>query len=133
MELLHIKINETIYTNILEDTYSAYPENVYHQAKRTDALNMIKVWAGAVYNINFSLLDLSKDNMTRLYKDLMKPNINIEFYDEYSGSYKMQDCYCKTPKPVIKRMAIDNTWILHDVLKLEFTANQKADWINNEV
>lgn len=128
---MHIKIGDLVFTNIERKNYKVIPRNVYAQAKRTrgKSLKMIKVRLGTVYDIKVTIFDLDKNNASDLQKEILKPEIDIEFYDTYSKEYKTQNCYCQDAELAIKRSFKDDTNILYEPLQLNITANQAADWV----
>lgn len=133
---MYIKLDDlTIIDNmILKNTYSATPKNVYKSAKRSQgkSLKMIKVLLGAVYEIKFKLnhMKITKEFASQLRQIIMKPEINVEFYDDYSASYKIQNFYCQDTEGKIRFTKKNDTKIYYDDIELVFTANQSADWIN---
>ena len=133
---MYIKLDDlTIPDNmILKDTYIATPKNVYKSAKRSQgkSLKMIKVLLGAVYEIKFTLnhMKMTKEFVSELRKVIMRPEINVEFYDDYSASYKIQNCYCQDTEAKIKVSKQNDSKILYNNIPLVFTSNQSADWIN---
>lgn len=132
---MYIKLDDLLIPEnmILPETYSATPKNVYSKAERSKgkSLKMIKVLLGAVYEINFSLnkMKLTKEFMNQLRQKVMKPEINVEFYDDYSASYKIQNCYCQDTD--FKVRLIRGELIKYTDTTLAFVANQSADWIAN--
>lgn len=130
---MYIKIDDLYIPDyaIVPKSYSATPKNVYSKAERSrgPSLRMVKVLLGAVYEIKFTLNNkkLSKEFVSSLRKKIMKPEINVEFYDEYSSSQKIQNCYCQDTEMKIRLIRGDN--LKYDDIALVFTANQSADWI----
>ena len=134
---MHIKLDDLNIEDkmILKESYSATPKNVYSKAERSKgpSLKMIKVWLGAVYEIKFTLnhLKLNKDFVSSLRQKIMKSEINVEFYDDYSKSYKTQNCYCQDTEAKIRLFKDNDNKIYYEDISLVFTANQAADWINS--
>ncbi len=132
---MYIKLDDLLIPEnmILPKTYSDTPKNVYSKAQRSrsKSLKMIKVLLGSVYEIKFTLNNkkLTKDFVSKLRKEVMKPEINVEFYDHYSSSQKIQNCYCQDTEMKIRLIRGDN--LKYDDIALVFTANQSADWIKN--
>lgn len=130
---MYIKIDDLYIPDnaIVPKSYSATPKNVYSKAERSrgPSLKMVKVLLGAVYEIKFTLNNkkLSKEFVSSLRQKIMKPEINVEFYDEYSSSQKVQNCYCQDTEMKIRLIRGDN--LKYDDIALVFTANQSADWI----
>lgn len=130
---MYIKIDDLYIPDnaIVPKSYSATPKNVYSKAERSrgTSLRMVKVLLGAVYEIKFTLSNkkLSKEFVSSLRQRIMKPEINVEFYDEYSSSQKVQNCYCQDTEMKIRLIRGDN--LKYDDIALVFTANQSADWI----
>ncbi len=130
---MYIKIDDLYIPDnaIVPKSYSATPKNVYSKAERSrgSSLRMVKVLLGAVYEIKFTLSNkkLSKEFVSSLRQKIMKPEINVEFYDEYSSSQKVQNCYCQDTEMKIRLIRGDN--LKYDDIALVFTANQSADWI----
>lgn len=134
---MHIKLDDLNIEGkmILKDSYSATPKNVYSKAERSKgkSLKMIKVLLGSVYEIKFTLdhIKLTKEFVSNLRKKIMKSEINVEFYDDYSKEYKIQNCYCQDTETKIRFMKKDDSKIFYNDIDLIFIANQSADWINN--
>ncbi len=132
---MHIKLDDLLIPDnmILPKSYSDTPKNVYSKAERSrgKSLKMIKVLLGSVYEIKFTLNNkkLTKDFVSALRKKVMKPEINVEFYDHYSSSRKTQNCYCQDTE--IKLRLIRGDDFRYEDIALVFTANQSADWIQN--
>lgn len=132
---MHIKLDELLISEemILKDTYDATPKNVYEKAKRSHgkSLKMIKVFLGTVYEIEFSLnhMKMNKEFVSSLRKKILQPEIDVEFYDDCSKSYKIQNCYCQDAK--MKKRFFRGDRIYYEDIPLIFVANQSANWINN--
>lgn len=130
---MYIKIDDLYIPDnaIVPKSYAATPKNVYSKAERSrgPSLKMVKVLLGAVYEIKFTLngKKLTKEFVSSLRKKIMKPEINIEFYDEYSLSQKTQNCYCQDTEMKIRLIRGEN--LKYDDIPLVFTANQSADWV----
>ncbi len=132
---MYIKLDDLLITEnmILPKSYSATPKNVYSKAERSrgKSLKMIKVLLGSVYEIKFTLdhMKLRKDFVSQLRQTIMKPEINVEFYDDYSSSQKVQNCYCQDTEMKLRLIRGDD--FRYEDIALVFTANQAANWINN--
>lgn len=131
---MYIKLDDLLITDnmILPNTYDATPKNIYEKAKRSrgKSLKMIKVFLGSVYEIEFSLnhMKLTKDFVSKLRNKILQPEINVEFYDDCSESYKIQNCYCQDTK--MKKRFFRGEKIYYEDIPLIFVANQSADWLN---
>lgn len=131
MVCLHIKIGDLKFTSIETKSYKAIPRNVYSQAKRArgKSLKMIKVKLGTVYDIKVTIFDLDKNSASDLQKEILKSEVDVEFYDTYSKSYKIQNCYCQDAELAISRSFKNDSEILYEPLQLNITANQAASWV----
>lgn len=123
---MHIKMNELIIENIEKDGFSENLENVYSQAKRTNTLAMVKVLIGQVYTLTVKLYHVYSEQMRKIQKVALLPEIDVEFYSEDSGGYITQNMYCKTIKKTISREIVDGRMFYEEVT-LEFTGNYKVD------
>lgn len=128
---LYIKLDELTFTSIEEKSYKAMPKNVYAQAKRvkSSSLKMVKVRLGTVYEIHVTIFNLNKNSASDLIKVILKPEINVEFYDTYSKSYKILNCYCQDVENTIKRAFKNDQEILYEPLSLKLVANEAASWV----
>lgn len=132
---MYIKLDDLVITGNMTNpkSYDATPKNVYKSAKRSQgkSLKMIKVLLGTVYEIQFTLnhLKIRKEFVSQLRRIIMKPEINVEFYDDYSLSYKILNCYCQDTE-MKKRLIRANDELFYEDISLVFVANQSADWIN---
>lgn len=128
---MYIKLDELTFTSIEEKSYKAMPKNVYAQAKRvkSSSLKMVKVRLGTVYEIHVTILNLNKNSASDLIKVILKPEINVEFYDTYSKSYKILSCYCQDVENTIKRAFKNDQEILYEPLLLKLVANEAASWV----
>lgn len=132
---MYIKLDNLVISKnmILPNSYSATPKNVYSKAERSrgKSLKMIKVLLGSVYEIKVTLdhMKLRKDFVSQLRQTIMKPEINVEFYDDYSSSQKVQNCYCQDTEMKLRLIRGDD--FRYEDISLVFTANQAANWINN--
>ncbi len=132
---MYIKLDDLLIPDnmIVPKTYSATPKNVYSKAERSrgKSLKMIKVLLGSVYEIKVTLNNkkLRKDFVSQLRKIVMKPEISVDFFDDYSLSQKIQNCYCQDTE--IKLRLIRGDDFRYEDISLIFIANQSANWINN--
>lgn len=120
---MHIKMNDLKITNIEKNGYKAVEENVYAQAKRANSLKMIKILLGQIYTISVTLINVTSTQMRQIQMTGLLPEINVEFYDENSGSYITQNMYCKTINK-IATLEIPEGFI-YDKITLEFVGNEK--------
>lgn len=132
---MYIKLDDLLIPDnmIVPKTYSATPKNVYSKAERSrgTSLKMIKVLLGSVYEIKVTLdhMKLRKDFVSQLRQIIMKPEITVNFFDDYSQSQKVQNCYCQDTEIKLRLIRGDN--FRYEDIALVFIANQSADWINN--
>lgn len=132
---MHIKLDDLLITDnmIVAKTYSATPKNIYSKAERSRgrSLKMIKVLLGSVYEIKVTLdhMKLRKEFVSQLRQIIMKPEIRVNFFDDYSQSQKVQNCYCQDTEIKLRLIRGDN--FRYEDIALVFIANQSADWINN--
>ena len=133
---MYIKLNDLLISDnmISPKSYSATPKNVYSKADRSrgKSLKMIKVLLGSVYEIKVTLncMKLDKNFISQLRQEIMKPEINVDFWDDYSLSQKVQNCYCQDTQ--IKLRLIRGENLRYEDIPLIFIANQAANWINNQ-
>lgn len=125
VEFLHIKMNNLTITNILENSYKATLENVYSQAKRANSLKMIKVLIGQVYTVSVTVYDVKSPQMQQIQKLALLSEINVEFYDEDSRTYIIQNMYCKPINKQVKR-ELKNGEMFYEKVTLEFVGNEKS-------
>ncbi len=133
---MYIKLDELLIPDnmIITKNYSATPKNVYSKAERSrgNSLKMIKVLLGSVYEIKVTLnhMKLDKTFVSQLRQEIMKPEINVDFFDDYSLSQKVQSCYCQDTEIKFRLIRGDN--FRYEDISLVFIANQAANWINNQ-